>query len=231
MTHSSILLLHGALGSAKDLEALSKALKEEGFAVYCLNFSGHSNKAFQTRYDIEQLSLEVEEFILQNNLMHVSIFGYSMGGFVALTLSVTGNVSLNKIITLGTKFNWTQETAAKERKNLQPEIIHEKIPNFAKSLLEKHGASWKELALKTADLMQDIADKNYLNDESLKKINTPILIGLADNDQMVTLAESEHVSKTLANAELLILPNSKHSIESIDVKRLANLIKTFILKS
>jgi len=105
MMQSSILLLHGALGSAKDLQGLSKALIEEGIEVYCFNFSGHSNQAFQTRYDIEQLSLEVEEFIRQNNLKHVSIFGYSMGGYVALNLSVSGNVSLNKIITLGTKFN------------------------------------------------------------------------------------------------------------------------------
>jgi esterase/lipase len=138
---------------------------------------------------------------------------------------------LNKIITLGTKFNWTQKSAANERKNLQPDIMQEKIPAFTKSLHEKHGEAWRDLVLKTADLMQDIADKNYLSDEDLKQINRPVLIGLADKDQMVSLEESTHVFKSLSNAAMYMLPNSKHSIESIDVKLLATIIKTFILKS
>ena len=56
-----------------------------------------------------------------------------MGGYVALQLANKHPKYVQKIITLGTKFAWDKETAAKEVKMLNPEKIEEKIPAFAKN--------------------------------------------------------------------------------------------------
>ena len=109
--------------------------------------------------------------------------GYSLGGYVALNLALKPDHEIKKIITLGTKFNWNADSVEKETKQLNPEIITQKIPAFAKILEGKHGEEWKDLVRKTAGMMKKIGADNLLTAEALRKIEIPVLIGLADKDQ------------------------------------------------
>lgn len=224
----NILLLHGALGAATDLEPLSKSLSQKGFSVYSLTFSGHGKTNFESDFNIPQFSKELETFIKVNKLENLTVFGYSMGGYVALALAQKSQSLINKIITLGTKFNWSEEAVSKEIKQLNPDIIQEKVPAFANLLEQKHGNSWKELLVKTAGLMKDIHVHQYLSTERLQEIKTPVLLGLADKDQMVSLDETTEVYKTLAMANMYMLPNTKHPLETVNVDLLSSLIENFI---
>lgn len=224
----TIILTHGALGSKADLEELSNVLVKENYKVLSFSFSGHGNTDFETNFNIEQFTLELQQFILKNELVHPSVIGYSMGGYVALNLARRSPVSINKIITLGTKFNWSSEVVEKEVKMLDAEVMLTKVPAFAKSLEFKHGEKWKALLLRTAELMRDISVNNYLNSESLKTIQNKILVGLGDKDQMVTLEETVNVYKTLPNANLFMLPNTKHPIEQLNTALFVEICKDFL---
>src|SRR4051812_41740520 len=101
-----IILLHGAIGAADQLEPL-KALLKEKYKVFTFNFSGHGKMPFQTNFGIEQFALELENFITANNLFQPTIFGYSMSGYVAVYLAHTKPDLLGNIITLGTKWEWS----------------------------------------------------------------------------------------------------------------------------
>jgi pimeloyl-ACP methyl ester carboxylesterase len=223
----NIILLHGALGSAADLEPLGAALKKCGCTIHTFSFSGHGGTAFGNSFGIAQFAAELENFIQTKGLNDPTIFGYSMGGFVALYLASTQPGLIKNIITLGTKFNWSAETVAKETGLLDPGVMLQKIPAYAASLETKHGADWKETVTKTAALMKEIGDKQFLDPEILKTINTPVLIGIGDKDKMVTLDETLTVFKTLPDASMYMLPNSKHPIETANV----NLLSAMILES
>lgn len=225
----NIILLHGALGASSDLEPLSGKLKQRGFTVFSFSFSGHGKTAFQSEFGIEQFGKELEELIHSNKLAKANVFGYSMGGYVALHLAQKQNGLLNKVITLGTKFNWSDEAVTKETKQLNAELIFQKVPAFAKALEEKHG-TWKELLSATADMMWEINKAQYISAESLKQISIPVLIGLADKDQMVTLDETISVYKTLPNASMYMLPGTKHPLETANPELLSMLISDFIRK-
>jgi len=80
----NLILLHGALGSPDDLLPLTHALKRTNLDVYTLSFSGHGKLPFHAAFGIEQFAKELETFILKNNLSSSCVFGYSMGGFVAM---------------------------------------------------------------------------------------------------------------------------------------------------
>ena len=129
-----IILLHGAIGAKNQLELLAIELKQQGYHVFALSFSGHGQTPFQTNFGIEQFALELEEFIKTNNLQQSSVFGYSMGGYVALYLAYQQPTLLGNIITLGTKFEWSSEIAQKEIKMLDAKTIIEKVPKFAEAL-------------------------------------------------------------------------------------------------
>lgn len=224
----TIILCHGALGSKNDLENLKLALSNNGFNVHSFSFSGHGAKDFETDFGIYQFSVELESFILSNKLIKPSIIGYSMGGYVALYLASRSSANVDKIITLATKFNWSKEVVEKETRMLDPNVMLEKVPVFAASLEKKHGGSWKDLLAKTAQMMWNISENNYLNAETLKIIQNKTLLGLGDKDQMVTLEETVNVCKTLPNANMYMLPNTKHPIESANLAVFEAVIKDFL---
>ncbi len=224
----TIILTHGALGFKGDLENLKLALSKEEFDVYTFSFSGHGGQNFENDFSIPQFSLELENFIEKNKFVRPSVIGYSMGGYVALNLALKNPSLMNEIITLGTKFNWSKETVEKETRMLVPETILEKVPAFAKSLETKHGNNWKELLSRTSQMMRNISDNNYLNSETLMGIQTKTLLGLGDTDQMVTLEETLNVYKTLPNANMYILPATKHPVETLNIAVFTVIVKEFL---
>ncbi|MES2761481.1 MAG: alpha/beta fold hydrolase [Bacteroidota bacterium] len=223
----SIILLHGAIGAKDQLEALSVELKQQGYTVYVLSFSGHGQVSFKNAFGIEQFANELEEFINSNKLEKPTVFGYSMGGYVALYLAHQQRVLVGNIITLGTKFDWLPEIAQKEIKMLDSKTIIEKVPKFAEALQKRHGNDWELLLQKTAEMMIGLGNTNLLNAEVFSSIENKVLLGLADKDTMVGLEETTTVFKQLKNGSMYMLPNTKHPIETVSASLLAKIIVDF----
>ena len=222
-----IILLHGAIGAADQLEPLANAFTQKQFTVHSFNFSGHGKTPFQTNFGIEQFALELAQFIKTNHLEKPTLFGYSMGGYVALYLAHQQPTLLGNIITLGTKFEWTPEISQKEVKMLDSKTMIEKVPKFAESLIQRHGSEWETLLQKTADMMIGLGNKNILSLNDFTAIENKVLIGIADKDTMVSLEETKSVYKQLKNGAMYMLPNTKHPIETVNVPLLANIIEEF----
>lgn len=225
----NIILLHGAIGAADQLELLSNILKEKHYNVYTLNFSGHGKMPFQNQFGIEQFSDELELFIKANNLSQPTVFGYSMGGYVALYLAHQKPNLLGSVLTLGTKFEWSPEIATKEMKMLDSKTILEKVPKFAEALKQRHGQDWETLLQKTAEMMSYLGTNNLLKLTDISSIENKVLIGLADKDTMVSLDETIAVYRQLKNGGMYMLPNSKHPIETVNVEVLSKIIEGFII--
>lgn len=223
----NIILLHGAIGAKDQLEPLAIELKQNGYTVYTLSFSGHGQTPFQTHFGIEQFALELEQFIKENNLQQPTVFGYSMGGYVALYLAHQQPTLLGNIITLGTKFEWNPEISAKETKMLDSKTILEKVPKFAEALQKHHGQDWELLLQKTAEMMLSLGNKNALSLNDFTAIENKVIIGLADKDNMVSLEETTAVYKQLKNGAMYMLPNTKHPIETVNMGLLGRIVQAF----
>jgi pimeloyl-ACP methyl ester carboxylesterase len=224
-----LILLHGALGSADQLRNLSEALQKEGFSVFTMNFSGHGGKPFQSNFGISQFSDELKQFVDANALQRANIFGYSMGGYVALYLASLNPGYFRKIITLGTKFDWTVESSAREVKKLDPSKIAVKVPEFARLLEERHKPNdWKQLVHNTASMMTDLGLHPALSSQQLKQVSNEVLIAVGDGDDMVDRTFSEHVASTLPDGSFSVLENTPHAIERVDELMVAALIKSFL---
>jgi pimeloyl-ACP methyl ester carboxylesterase len=224
----NIILLHGAIGAVDQLEPLKSELTALGYTCYSFNFSGHGPTPYAESFGIKQFSVELEKFIAGNTLEKPDVFGYSMGGYVALYLASQQPELIGKIITLGTKFDWDPIIAQGEAKMLDTQIIMDKIPKFAASLKQRHGDNWELLMKKTAAMMIDLGNENLLDEETLAKITNKVWIGLADADSMVSAEETDLAVSGIKNAQRYTLENTKHPIESVDKKKLAELISGFI---
>ena len=224
-----LILLHGALGSEQQLTRLKAALANN-FTVHSFDFSGHGSKAADSQaLSMELFAQNCADFIRENNINKTHLFGYSMGGYAALTLADKHPKLVDRLITLGTKFDWNPEQAQKEMRMLNPDKIELKVPAFAKALAATHGTdNWKTVLQKTAAMMQQLGNGAGLDGQSLGEIKHKVLISIGSADTMVTVEESKATAKLIPNASLLILDGVEHPIAKLDAPVFARQITDFL---
>jgi esterase/lipase len=224
-----LLLLHGALGSKEQFGALEETLGGK-FKTHSLNFSGHGRRpSHHHAFTIQNFTHEVLDWMNENYIKTIDIFGYSMGGYVALWLARFYPDRVGKIFTLGTKLKWNTEEAEKEMKMLNSEKVVEKVPAFAQALADLHGEhEWKSVMSKTGMLMRDLAH-THLTEQDFIKIEHNILLGLGAKDTMVSLEETEYAHRLLKNSEFKVYENVPHPIEQVPVVLLQKEIERFFV--
>lgn len=193
-------------------------------------FSGHGGSDLPKVYSIELFANDVLEYLDSKQIDQIDIFGYSMGGYVALYLAKHHLHRIGTIFTLATKLEWTEEIALKETKMLNPEKIQEKIPHFADIIIKRHNPQdWRLVLYKTAEMMIEMEKNNPLKLEDFTNINHFVRISIGDNDNMVSLNKTLDVFNKLTNSSLLVIPNTQHSIEKVDNDRLIYEIKNWFV--
>jgi len=224
---TNLVLLHGAIGSKAQLVPLEKLLNKQ-YNVFIFNFDGHGGRTTEKEYSIELFADNCKQFMTKHHIQTADIFGYSMGGYVALKLARSHPYLVNRIVTLGTKFEWTISSAVQEVKMLNPNIIEEKIPAFAEHLNKIHAPEdWKVVLKKTGIMMKNLGENNALKKQDFKQILNQVMIMVGDQDQMVSVEESKSVSSVLPNSKFKLLEGVRHPIEKIDFINLSNILKKF----
>jgi esterase/lipase len=225
MEKKPLLVLHGALGCAKQFDIICTELTKN-FDVHCYDLKGHGTRCDGESFVMQDLVDDTISMIYESKLAPCDIFGYSMGGYLALQLAIQNPSIVNRIFTLGTKLKWTPEIAEKENTLLNPVLIKEKVPQYASMLQKMHGDKWDQLVLHTGQMMRNLGLMPLLSDE-IKGIKQQVRLGIADKDHMVTLEETTDVFQLLTNCSLIVLPDSRHPIEKVSVERLTYEINAF----
>lgn len=222
MDKPNLILLHGALGASHQLQPLAKLL-ENRFQVFLCDFSGHGGKPFNPRgFTIDVFVDELRDYIHAKNISNPYIFGYSMGGYVAIKLAIKFPGLVSAIFTLATKFEWTPESAEREMRQLNPDKIEEKVPKFAKALELRHQPNnWKKVLAQTAELMYDLGNNSALTQKDLAMLACPVELGIGTEDIMVGQKETEWAANAIPQSGLKVFEGFKHPIEQVDIEKLA----------
>ena len=217
----NLILLHGALGASKQFDEISSIL-DVNFNIHRFDFANHGNAE---RYDgdisIDLFTRQLESYINENNIAGAYIFGYSMGGYVALNHALKYSGKTAEIFTLATKFDWNPNSSVKEAKMLAPDTILEKVPKYADELKALHGDKWKDLLLKTSRMMIQLGDNQPFSLQDLSRITCKVTIAVGEEDSMVTMEESLQAYRNLQHGRFLVLKDTKHPFAKVDKKILA----------
>jgi pimeloyl-ACP methyl ester carboxylesterase len=226
-TQQNLILLHGALGSQQQFDPLIEILKAH-FTVYRFNLPGHGGNPIPEKFSIPLFTDALLEFMDIHQLHAVHIFGYSMGGYIALQTAKNHPGRITKIMTLGTMLKWNPEIAANEVKMLNPEIIEAKVPKFAEQLRQRHAPQdWKEIMKRITDMMIEMGNGDAMTLEDFEKINIPVLVGLGSHDQMVKQEDTMEIVKRLPRGQFQLFEGWKHPIEGVEVEELARIISGY----
>ncbi|WP_343691119.1 alpha/beta hydrolase [Chitinophaga sp.] len=212
-----MLFLHGAIGASSQLKAIAADIAAH-YDIYFFDFPGHGGQPLPNEpFSIPFFAESVANYIRSQDLKHVTIFGASMGGYVALYLAATQPGLVDYIITLGSKFHWDPAVAEKETKMLQPATMLAKVPAFAYALEKMHAPNdWKVVVERTAQMMRQLGENAPLQEDYFKNINIPVLLLLGDRDRMVSFEETIQAYKLLPDAGFGVLPHTPHPAELVN---------------
>jgi pimeloyl-ACP methyl ester carboxylesterase len=191
-----------------------------------VELEGHGSTPLNgAEYSIPGFVANLAEYIEARSLGPVPIFGYSMGGYVALQLAAERPDLVSRVATLGTKLAWTPDVAAKETGRLDPARIRAKVPQFAAQLEERHRGiegGWEGVLTRTATLMTLLGGRPTVDNALLARIRQPVRLLVGERDAVVSVEETEAAVKHLAMGECVVLPGVPHPIEQVDLSLLAS---------
>ena len=225
----SLILIHGALGAASQMAPLADALRGR-FGTHLLELEGHGETPSPDKhFSIDRFAQQLRNFIETESLAPARIFGYSMGGYVALRLASEQPDLIASIATLGTKLDWSPESAARETSRLDPATIRAKVPKFADALERRHAKSggWEQLLARTAALMNGLGAKPLVDAAAFARVTARVRLMVGDRDSVVTVDETARGARAAPKGELAVLPGTPHPLEQVHVPLLASLLVDF----
>jgi pimeloyl-ACP methyl ester carboxylesterase len=223
----AVVVVHGALGSARQMAPVVEALRAlRQFAdVVPVELPGHGETALATGqpFDMIVLADALGEAIARAGITRPLVFGYSMGGYVALVRELRAPGTIGGVVTLGTMLHWTPAIAARAAARLDATLIREKVPAFAATLAERHqgAGGWDTVLAHTARLLRELGDAPVLTDETLALIHCPVHLLVGDRDDSVSLEETAHAASRLPHARASLLADKPHPIEKVDMALIA----------
>ncbi len=230
MSKSDLLLLHGALGAVDQFDRLAPLLTAD-FEVHRLDFEGHGQTPLRHEtFHCDYFVTNVSDYLRQQDLDQIDIFGYSLGGYVACALAKVEPARVRRIVTLATKFLWDESVVKREVAYLDAETIKTKVPKFADMLARRHPAEgWEKVIACTRDLLWSNTETGGLTPEFMATLAQPIRVMVGDQDQTVGVAESLAICQALSQGEFEVLPRTIHPFEKVSPERVAFSLQEFLL--
>ena len=228
-----LILIHGALGAASQLSPLATLFEQQGRKTHLIELEGHggtpSPAAANGAYDMRRFVANVRDYMDASRIERAALFGYSMGGYVALLLAAESPERVTSLATLATKLAWTPEVAAKEAKRLDAATIRAKVPAFAQQLEERHAGAggWESVLAKTAALMTSLGARPPVDDALLARIAQPARLMVGDRDAIVSVDETARAARVMPKGAHAVLPGTPHPFEQSDPALVASTLRDF----
>lgn len=215
-----LLLIHGALGNSTEFDTI-QAVLEKRYSVFVYDIPGHGTRSQELNsFTLDNLRNDLDEFIYQ--LGDVFIFGFSLGGYLALDAALRKTKNILGIVTLGTKLNWSPAIAEAEVNTLNVDFLTTKAASFYDYLEQLHGTHLNDLLTKTRTFIHSIGEQPLMNDKSTQQLTTPIRITRGGKDKMVTREESQKMAECSSNGLYFEIPSFIHPMGFLSPKLLAN---------
>ena len=205
------------------------------YRVHLAELEGHGDTPIaRASYAIDEFAANIASFMREKGIERACVFGYSLGGYVALKLASASPELVDSVVTLGTKIAWTPEISAGEMRKCDPAKMRAKVPAFADRLEQLHRGTtggWEGVLARTAALMKELGDRPVVDSTLLASIQQPVRMMVGDRDEFVTIDETAAAVKTLQRGELAVLPGTPHIFEQIRISLVASSIADFAISS
>lgn len=220
-----LTLLHGARANTSQLAPLGGAL-DSHCTPFVPDLIGHGGRPIPDVFSIEALADDVLAQLDREGINATYLFGYSIGGYIALHLARHHPERVLGVITLATKIVfdpptvdfWTHLSSVERIRDTQRDEMDRRHP----------GQNWDRQVSGLADMYRALGRRAPLSDHDFTRIHTPALIISASNDQLVPWPEALHLANLIPGAHGFTFAGKAHPLNMIPVEFLASIIGTWL---
>ena len=223
-----LVVLHGALGSTTlETDRLVRHW-ERDHRVLALDFEGHGASGDTGRVPdwaafVDSVRTVCEAFDLQR----AALFGFSMGGSVALAAAHALPDRFARVAVHAVNVQWTEDEVPPMVDPMDPVRMETEHPYWARRLRETHGERWQALVTRMIAFTRALPG-DHISDALLGSLVQPVLVSAGDADRYFDLRHAVHLRRTIPNARLWVLPGLDHPIQGLDAASFARTVGAFL---
>ena len=244
-TGSSIIILHGFLGSLDNWHTIASDWSSKGNTVYSVDQRNHGKSPHSTKHSIELMASDLFHFIKVNQIQKPIVIGHSMGGKVAMQLALNHPLLLEKLIVIdiapraynhgahddvfraifSVELNTISNRKQAEEAML-PYLGDFGTRQFILKNLERttNGFAWK-FNIQTLHQEYDEAIKSI---ESVKHSDLPTMFIKGSQSLYIQEFDMLNIQELFPKATLIEIANAGHWVHADQPKALTNIVMKFI---
>lgn len=216
-----LVLLHGLGARWQVFQPLMLRLGD-GFEQYAPDLRGHGNSARAPgRYNIRDFAADAARFIVATGRAPVSLYGHSLGGWIALLTAAEYPDLVSALIVAD---------SAIYPENLDPDLVVSYLADLPIALRSLA----KSLDQLDPEVMTGFRDgrmlSGYQPDELLPRISCPVLLIQGDPSRGALMSETDVkcAMRLLPGARHIFMPGIGHALHAEDAGKVADEIRSFL---
>jgi pimeloyl-ACP methyl ester carboxylesterase len=211
-----LLFLHGALATRGQFDPLRKRFPDR--SQLALDFPSHGESRVDAEsINTERLAQETLGLLDELKIEQVDVVGYSMGGYVGITMARQQPARVRSIVSHAMKFYWTGDAIEGTLRDLDGDLIRERSQRGYDALSQMHAGSGLDRTLSlTRSLISDFS-RWQLSPSDVGSMETPLLLSVGDRDELVPIHEVIELYSALdrKRCALAMLPNTPHQFHHV----------------
>jgi pimeloyl-ACP methyl ester carboxylesterase len=199
---------------------------ESSFHLVGVDLSGHGTSAFPSDQDfsLDLFAEDVRTAMTALDLSSAHVFGFSLGGGVALHLAQRSPALVDRLAVFQTNVDWTRPQANRMRQRLDLGALQENAPEQVERLRVRHSFPTR-LLQRLQSFVETLPDASDELAPGLSDLSAPTLVGAVDQDPLFGPEAPQALYQKLPNARLAILPGEHHDLAKAPLPLLSSLLK------
>jgi pimeloyl-ACP methyl ester carboxylesterase len=200
-----LVVLHGAFGWATAYPTLAKNRQ-----LIAVELQGHGHTAdIERPLTIENMADDVAALLKHLKIEQADIFGYSMGGNVALAFAIRHPDLVGRVAINGSHYGKIKDAYEPESFKQFKSIPADFAPPVLKGPYDKVAPNPKNWPVLVAKVKKMGLEFTGFTREEMKSIKAPVLITLGDRDG-VRPEHAVEMFRLIPNAQLAVFPGGDH---------------------
>jgi pimeloyl-ACP methyl ester carboxylesterase len=240
-----LIILHGLFGLGDNWNSIANAFSENGFRVYLVDLRNHGRSGHDFEFNYTVLAEDVYEFLEDEKVEKCDLIGHSMGGKVAMFLSLLHPEKINKMVIADmapryypphhqsifsalNSVDTSSLTSRKEaEKKLRNSLRDESTIQFLLKNLYWNDEKKLEWRFGLAQIEKSIEEigKEFVSE---KPIQLPVLFIRGGRSGYINENDVREIKSIFPNSKLKTIEDAGHWVHAEKPKEFVEIVKTFL---
>jgi pimeloyl-ACP methyl ester carboxylesterase len=192
--------------------------------VLAFDFSGHGASEGPSAFSAELFADNARAVLDAAGVEQADVFGFSMGGYMALLLAHLHPDRVRRLAVHGTNIEWGDARVEAMHRRLNVEAIVARRPQLAEQLATLH-TDWKQLFRRMQTFVASLPDRSPAMTQRAATLNHPTLVSAVDADDLFPLDTPLGLHGLLPKSRLALIPGARHALQDVNLDLLVPLLR------